>query len=572
MSYTALYRELRPQVFEDVVEQEHVVKTLRYSVKTGRIAHAYLFCGTRGTGKTTMAQIFSRAINCLNPHDGDPCNECEICKGILSGNILDVLEIDAASNNSVDNVREIRDEVIYAPSAAKYKVYIIDEVHMLSTGAFNALLKTLEEPPSHVVFILATTEPHKLPATILSRCQRFDFRKISLGSIAERLDKVARMKRVSFDKEALMLIARLADGALRDALSIMDQCMSQGSTHVTYEDVMAVAGIVNNAFISDFVEAVIKSDITRILKMIDELDMSGKDPAQFVSDLVYYYRNLLICTISENAEELIDASAEILERMKRQSGIMDRETIINSIKELSLLEANMKRAAHPRILLEVTVIKICEGIFTTADDNINDRLSALERKLDQLAAAPVLTAPVKSVKAESSDAARASGFPEAAEAQVSSVPYSAKESAKPFNSEDPGVDYSQKDPATTQSSVNYLEFWDDVIKELKKADKMALFSNLTDTKAVDLGNKHIAIVFKSNRGFNKMYVSRLENIDTLQGILKKKLGHEVRIKCIDEEDVQENKTVPSGKEMDDFTQKAVKLAEKLDAPYNVIDK
>jgi DNA polymerase-3 subunit gamma/tau len=226
MSYTALYREWRPLVFEDVVEQEHIVKTLKYSVTAGRIAHAYLFCGTRGTGKTTMAHILSRAINCLNPQNGDPCNECEVCKGILEGSILDVLEIDAASNNSVDNVREIRDEVIYAPSTARYKVYIIDEVHMLSTGAFNALLKTLEEPPSHVVFILATTEPHKLPATILSRCQRFDFRKISVEGIVQRLDKVAHANGITFEKEALRLISRLADGALRDALSIMDQCMS----------------------------------------------------------------------------------------------------------------------------------------------------------------------------------------------------------------------------------------------------------------------------------------------------------------------------------------------------------
>lgn len=221
MSYIALYRKWRPLIFEDVVEQEHVVKTLKHSVNQQRIAHAYLFCGTRGTGKTTMAKIFARAINCLDPHDGDPCNKCEICKGILSESILDVIEIDAASNNSVDNIREIRDEVIYAPSQSKYKVYIIDEVHMLSTGAFNALLKTLEEPPSHVVFILATTDPHKLPATILSRCQRFDFRRISVESIMERLDTISKESSVTLHKDAARLIAKMSDGALRDVVYIL---------------------------------------------------------------------------------------------------------------------------------------------------------------------------------------------------------------------------------------------------------------------------------------------------------------------------------------------------------------
>lgn len=342
MSYIALYRKWRPLVFEDVVEQEHVVKTLKYSISTDRIAHAYLFCGTRGTGKTTMAKIFSRAVNCLNPKDGDPCNECEICKGILNGSILDVMEIDAASNNSVDNVREIRDEVVYAPSQAKYKVYIIDEVHMLSSGAFNALLKTLEEPPKHVVFILATTEPHKLPATILSRCQRFDFRRITIESIMGRISSIAEKNGVGLQREAARLIARMADGALRDAISILDQCISLGSSEITYNDVLAVVGIVNDTFIAEMVDKLGESDVPGILTLVERLAMEGKDIAQFISDIVQYYRNLLICKVTEKPEEIIEASDETFEKMRAQVKALERDEIIYTIKEFSLLMSNLK--------------------------------------------------------------------------------------------------------------------------------------------------------------------------------------------------------------------------------------
>jgi len=268
VSYLALYRKWRPLVFEDVVEQEHVVRTLRNSICSGRIAHAYLFCGTRGTGKTTMAKIFSRAVNCLNPKDGDPCNQCEICQGILNGSLLDVIEIDAASNNSVDDIRVLRDEVIYTPSKARYKVYIIDEVHMLSTGAFNALLKTLEEPPAHVIFILATTEPHKLPATILSRCQRFDFRRIPVDSIVKRIEYIAKESGVEIRREG---------------------CHK-------HKDVLSVVGLVTDTFIAEVVDAIKNKEVGRVLNAVDELVMEGKNIGQFVSELVMYYRNLMICS------------------------------------------------------------------------------------------------------------------------------------------------------------------------------------------------------------------------------------------------------------------------------------
>ncbi len=358
MSYIALYRKWRPLVFEDVVEQEHVVKTLKQSITDNRIAHTYLFCGTRGTGKTSMAKIFSRAINCQNPKNGDPCNECEICKGLLAENILDVIEIDAASNNGVDNVRQIRDEVIYAPSKAKYKVYIIVEVHMLSTGAFNALLKTLEQPPVNTVFILATTEPSKVPATILSRCQRFDFRRISIESIQERLKKISVDNKVIFADDALLIISRLADGSLRDAISILDQCISIGKTEISYNDVVSLVGIVNDKFLYEIAECIREKNVEEILSHINELVAAGKDIRHFISDLILYYRNVLICKFSKNIGNLIKIPKDDLAEMVEQSSKITLNELYFIINELSVLESNLKWLTMPKTALEVALIKL----------------------------------------------------------------------------------------------------------------------------------------------------------------------------------------------------------------------
>ncbi|WP_242856064.1 DNA polymerase III subunit gamma/tau [Ruminiclostridium josui] len=380
MSYTALYRKWRPLVFEDVVEQEHVVKTIKNTVKSERIAHAYLFCGTRGTGKTTMAKIFARAINCLNPKDGDPCNECEICRGILDESILDVVEIDAASNNSVDNVREIRDEVVYAPSQARYKVYIIDEVHMLSSGAFNALLKTLEEPPGHVVFILATTDPHKLPATILSRCQRFDFKKITPAGIAARVKEIAKASGIQIEDEGALLIARLADGALRDALSILDQCIAEGNNNITYQNVLDAIGIVSDDFISEIVDNIESKNVEGLVADVEKLSASGRDILRFASDLVLYFRNLLICKLSANPSNILDAGKQHLDKMIAQSEAFSKEQLIGIIKELSSFETQLKYALNQRVFLEVMLISISVGSYGKrgGDDNLADRIANLE--------------------------------------------------------------------------------------------------------------------------------------------------------------------------------------------------
>lgn len=546
MSYIALYREWRPAVFEDVVEQEHVVKTLRYSVSTGRIAHAYLFCGTRGTGKTTMAHIMSRAINCLNPNNGDPCNKCEICREILSGSSMDVLEIDAASNNSVDNVRDIRDEVIYAPSNAKYKVYIIDEVHMLSTGAFNALLKTLEEPPSHVVFILATTEPHKLPATILSRCQRFDFRRISTDSIVKRLVKIAEANSVEINPDAGRLIAKMSDGALRDAISLLDQCISLGSAHITYEDVLSVVGIVNDTFMSEMAEDILARNTSSLLEKVNRLVMDGRDIPHFISDLVHYFRNLLICKAVANPGDIVDVPRDLLDIMKMQSNDISQDEIIYMIKELSLLEAGLKWASNPRIMLEVTLLKLCEGA-SAAEGSLASRVEALERMLTD--GKPML--PISPPR------------------EIPQTRQVYQKTETRGNNPEPAA----KPAATSKETpgIKYLDIWEAVLEQLKSLGRMSVHSFLIDTKAVELEGNYLGVVFSNKNSFAKTTISKVENIELIESAASKIMGHEIKVKCLDEDSLAGAPTKKPAIEKDEFVEKARGLAERAGIPFEIID-
>lgn len=317
MSYTALYRKFRPQQFEDVKGQEHIVTTLQNQMKADRIGHAYLFCGTRGTGKTTVAKIFAKAVNCEHPVNGSPCGTCPVCQGISAGTSMNVIEIDAASNNGVDNIRQIREEVAYRPTEGRYKVYIIDEVHMLSTGAFNALLKTLEEPPAYVIFILATTEAHKIPITILSRCQRYDFHRISIDTIAERLAELMKEEQVEVEERALRYVAKAGDGSMRDALSLLDQCIAfhLGET-LTYENVLEVLGAVDTEVFSALLRQVLGRDITGAVRTVNELIDEGREIGQMVTDFTWYMRNLLLIQSSDDMEEVLDISADNLASLK----------------------------------------------------------------------------------------------------------------------------------------------------------------------------------------------------------------------------------------------------------------
>ena len=380
--HKALYRVYRPKNFSDVIGQEHIVRTLKNQIENNNVGHAYLFCGTRGTGKTSTAKIFSRAVNCTNLHNDEPCNECENCREILEDKTMDVVEIDAASNNSVDDIRELRENVKYSPAKAKYKVYIIDEVHMLSQGAFNALLKTLEEPPSYVIFILATTEPHKIPATILSRCQRFDFKRVTVKDISSRMRYICEKEGIEADEKALNLIARNSQGALRDALSILDQCISFEGNKISYNDVIELLGSVNIEQLFDLAESIIKEGTRKSLQILNDFIIWGKDVRNLVNDLIDHFRNLMVCKISNDLDEIISLPEETIDLLKQQAETIDTNNLIRILNILSEAQDGMKISSNPRVLMEVTMMKIAQPMFDESKEALIKRIENLEQKIE----------------------------------------------------------------------------------------------------------------------------------------------------------------------------------------------
>jgi DNA polymerase-3 subunit gamma/tau len=389
MGYTALYRKFRPESFADVKGQDHIVKTLKNQIMADRIGHAYLFCGTRGTGKTTVAKIFAKAVNCEHPVDGNPCGACASCRAIAAGSSMNVIEIDAASNNGVDNIREIREEVAYSPADGKYKVYIIDEVHMLSIGAFNALLKTLEEPPFYVIFILATTEAHKIPVTILSRCQRYDFRRISQDTIQARLAELMEQEQVDVEERALRYIARKGDGSLRDSLSLLDQCIAfyLGET-LTYDKVLEVLGAVDTEVFSDLLRKILKEDLVAVISTLEQLIMQGRDLTQFVNDFTWYMRNLMLIKASDDMEDVLDVSTENLAQLREEAAMIRSDTLMRFIRIFSELANNIRYATNKRVLLELALIKLCKPEAQRDELSLLERVRKLERRLDQGMYAP----------------------------------------------------------------------------------------------------------------------------------------------------------------------------------------
>lgn len=384
MSYTALYRKFRPDEFEDVKGQDAIVRTLKNQINADRIGHAYLFCGTRGTGKTTVAKIFAKAVNCEHPVDGSPCGECAMCKSIAAGTSMNVIEIDAASNNGVDNIREIREEVTYRPTEGKYKVYIIDEVHMLSIGAFNALLKTLEEPPEYVIFILATTEAHKIPITILSRCQRYDFKRISIETIAARLRELIDKEGWDVEDKAVRYIAKMADGSMRDSLSLLDQCAAfYMNETLTYDNVLEVLGAVDTEVFSRLLRQLLAMDVHQVIETVDELVMQGRELSQLAADFTWYLRNLLLVKSSDNMEDVLDVSSENLALLKEEAQMIDSDTLIRYIRIFSDLTNQLKYATQKRVLLEVTLIKLCRPAMDQNKDALLDRIRAIEKQLEE---------------------------------------------------------------------------------------------------------------------------------------------------------------------------------------------
>ncbi len=384
MSYTALYRKFRPAEFGDVKGQEHIVTTLQNQIKADRIGHAYLFCGTRGTGKTTVAKIFARAVNCEHPVDGSPCGECAMCRSIAAGTSMNVIEIDAASNNGVDNIREIKEEVTYRPTEGRYKVYIIDEVHMLSSGAFNALLKTLEEPPEYVIFILATTEVHKIPVTIMSRCQHYDFRRITIDTISGRLKELMEAEQVEVEDKAIRYIAKAADGSMRDALSLLDQCIAfYLGKKLTYDHVLEVLGAVDTDVFSRLLRNLIHRNVPAVLDTVEELVMQGRELLQLSVDFTWYLRNLLLVKTSDMPEDVLDVSSENLALLKEESEMIETDVLLRYIRIFSELSEQLRYATQKRVLLEVTLIKLCTPAMEVKTDSLLDRIRALEERLEQ---------------------------------------------------------------------------------------------------------------------------------------------------------------------------------------------
>lgn len=501
MGYTALYRKFRPQEFEDVKGQEHIVTTLKNQIKADRIGHAYLFCGTRGTGKTTIAKILARAVNCEHPIDGSPCNTCKTCRAINEGASMNVIEIDAASNNGVDNIREIREEVAYRPTTGKYKVYIIDEVHMLSTGAFNALLKTLEEPPSYVIFILATTEAHKIPITILSRCQRYDFRRITADTIAARLQELMDKEGNDVEEKAIRYIAKAADGSMRDALSLLDQCIAfYLGEKLTYEKVLENLGAVDTQVFSSLLRQILQQDTAGTIKTLDDIIIQGRELGQFVTDFIWYLRNLLLISTSEHPEEAVDASAENLERMKEESNMVDAETLMRYIRIFSELSNQIKYASQKRVLVEIALIKLCQPVMEMNLDSLYDRVRVLEEKLQN-------GVTVQSVPVENYGQPRTENVQE-------QIP--AEEAVKPEKAAPEDLQYVKKN-------------WNSIVRDTKGLLQQMLLDSIPKYD----GNTGEPILYVEFQNFlAQTCIDNPENLEMLKNAVRKKIGKEVEIRMI----------------------------------------
>ena len=497
MEYTALYRKFRPLTFNELVGQDHITRTLKNQILSNRIGHAYLFNGGRGTGKTSSAKIFARAINCLNPKDGEPCNECEICKAILSGSLTDVVEMDAASNNSVEDIRAIRDEVNFLPTLAKYRVYIIDEVHMLSTGAFNALLKTLEEPPEHVKFILATTEPQKLPATILSRCQRFDFKRISNEDIVKRLEVVCKEANIEITTEALKTIAVLAEGAARDALSILERCVQEGIQGIDEDRVKELVGIPKITFVSKIVENILNNNAEAALKALNEVLEDGKDIQNLLWEIIKYIKDILIYKTSK---DLSLYSNEELKKIEELSNISSKERLIGIIYSLSETENNIKWSSQKEIMLQAGIIKLCATTQLDGIEDLRKKVQELEQKINS-----------GNIKIEQP-----------------------KKNIETVKSNNEQVVKENKKPNVNIQNISSEEYWKKVLDTLKTSGRMVLYSNLIGTKAKEKDDLTLEVIFPNGlTTFGKTMLEKPENVNEIAKLVALECGKEMRIKYID---------------------------------------
>lgn len=523
MSYKALYRVWRSQTFHDVIGQKHITKTLQNALLKAKPSHAYLFTGPRGTGKTSTAKIVAKAVNCEKAPVAEPCNECAACRGITDGSISDVIEIDAASNNGVDEIRDIRDGVKYAPSAVRYKVYIIDEVHMLSAGAFNALLKTLEEPPEHVLFILATTEPHKIPLTIISRCQRFDFRPITNTAIVERLKEILEANETKADEEALKLVAQASEGGMRDALSLLDQVLSFSEGTISTEDVLSVTGSVSREFLCDVTEAVTERDAARGIRAVGKLIEQGKDPVRFLEDLIYYYRDLLLYQTSSELENVLER-AKVDDHFRRLADTMEKTEIYRIIEILNASQQEMKWTNHPRIFLELSVVKLCQPqqqpvSQTGSDSELVGRIEKLESDLEQLKK----QGPAREKEAPApKEKRRASGT-----------------SGRGVKVETARIK-ALLDEASKHDLQQLKANWGDVMEKLRR-EKISAHACLIDSQPVACSDKAFLLAFKYD--IHCQMINEPKHRDVVEQIVGQTCGHPMEMLTVPEKEWEKLKTV-----------------------------
>lgn len=517
MAYTALYREWRPKTFDEVVGQKQVTITLKNQVQHGRIAHAYLLCGTRGTGKTSTAKILSKAVNCLNSEDGQPCNECEMCKKIALGTSMDVTEMDAASHNGVDDIRAIIEEVQYPPQEAKYKVYIIDEVHMLSMGAVNAFLKTLEEPPKNVIFILATTDPQKLPITILSRCQRYDFKRIKNSDIEERLREIVNENAVFADDKSLGFIARMCDGAMRDALSILDQAIAMGDGKVNFDDVVAMVGMVTNENLLTLTESIIDKNISSCIQIIDEVIFSGKDTNLFIKEMTMHMRNLMMVKVTDKPEEVLDMSEENIRLLQKQASKIRIEEIMRHINILQEAEEQSKYSKQGRVYLELAIIKMCKIEYDTSNEILLSRLNKIEKV-------------IRSGGITVSAASQEDGKPE--------VSNKVKAPAKPRLETHVSNPIGDVECKVTIDQVK--KAWKDILDILKARRLMVIYAYLAPGRPIECKNGVLEITFNQQYSFSKQNLEKSENNKRVEDIFSEVLKEKIRIKYSIEREEEDN--------------------------------
>ena len=541
MGYTALYRKFRPLSFSEIVGQEHITKTLKNQIIAGRVGHAYLFNGGRGTGKTSAAKILARAINCLNPIEGEPCNECEICRGAINGSLTDIVEMDAASNNSVEDIRAIREEVNFLPTKTKYRVYIIDEVHMLSTGAFNALLKTLEEPPEHVKFILATTEPQKLPATILSRCQRFDFKRISNENIIKRLNIVCQRSNIEITEEALNIIAVLSEGAMRDALSILERCIQDGENKIDEDKIKDLVGIPKITYIHNIMESVIQYDVDKALENVDTVLQEGKDINNLLWEIIKYVKDILVYKASKKADLY---NKEELDKIKALSEMISKERLVDLIYQLSELENEIKWSTQKTIMFQAGMIKLCSK-QVEIDSNIEKRVKKIEEYLKSGKRIASQSVPIQN-------------------GTLNSGPRMVVNSNIQHNQQSKSVNTTKMQKNEVKKFSNKSEeYWPQIVNDLKQSGKIVLYTNLMNTKAKEINDMTVGIEFPNGMtAFGKTVLEKPENVREISNLVSMACGKEMQIKYITQNNQVHQMT---GEE------NLQNLANESDIPFHVIE-